>query len=411
MKHIIFITISLLFFTNNILLSQGSHVGKETYKWLSELPKNEKSRSVLPISASLDDFTPNVIDQGQTGMCVSYALSTIHTIIYARNNNITDKEKIDKYRSSPTFLYYLVKNDKDTDCTSGLNELEGIVAWGFMALYGIPYSSDVEENYYHPFSNNMICEKYPYNNKDLINDIKEASNYRSKPNVACGEVKTIGRQEIMIVDHELVKSELAAGNPCYLAAVFSRDFFSKEKENCTSNPEGKSDGIGHAMVIVGYDDNKQSYKIMNSYGDEWGCDGYTWIKYEDLTLLDGMIVSFNGYESKKSKKDDISEFLVEIENNLNKNFNFRKNKEVEELVKENESDEMIEQVLEPCIELHKEQLKDFFSNSDILDAFCACNCALLILEYAINEQIGEETPTERIQEIWSECYKAVSTEE
>ena len=187
----------------------------------------------------------------------------------------------------------------------------------------------------------MICEKYPYSNDDLINDVKKASNYITTPSISCGERKTIGRNEVTLVDHIAVKSELAAGNPCLLSAVFSRDFFSKEKENCTSNPEGKSDGIGHAMVIVGFDDNKQSYKIMNSYGSDWGCDGYTWIKYSELTLLDGYILSFNGVESKKAKKDEIVDFLTEIQDVLNKDFSYRTQKIfVEQVQNENETEQL-----------------------------------------------------------------------
>lgn len=400
MKRIIFIVISLLFFENNLLLAQGWHEGEETYKWLSELPKKEKTRSILPISASLDDFTPNIIDQGQTGMCVSYALSTIHTIIYARNNNITDKEKIDKYRASPTFLYYLAKNSNDQDCKSGFYPENTLLAMGFMAQYGIPYSSDVEENKYHPFSNNMICEKYPYSNDDLINDVKKASNYITTPSISCGERKTIGRNEVTLVDHRAVKSELAAGNPCLLSAVFSRDFFSKEKENCTSNPEGKSDGIGHAMVIVGFDDNKQSYKIMNSYGSDWGCDGYTWIKYSELTLLDGYILSFNGGKSKKAKKDEIVDFLSDIEDILKKEFSYRIPKDLDELVEYNESDQILEGIYASCIEVNGE----YFSNNEDVEEFCICYGAKLVVEMVINMQIGEETTDERVKEIWAECY-------
>ena len=47
------------------------------------------------------------------------------------------------------------------------------------------------------------------------------------------------------------------------------------------------------MVIVAYDDDKDAYKILNSYGEDWGCDGYTWIKYKDLAILDGYIISFS----------------------------------------------------------------------------------------------------------------------
>lgn len=38
----------------------------------------------------------------------------------------------------------------------------------------------------------------------------------------------------------------------------------------------------HAVVVVGYDDMKGAFKIMNSWGPEWGHGGFFWIKYYDL---------------------------------------------------------------------------------------------------------------------------------
>ena len=36
---------------------------------------------------------------------------------------------------------------------------------------------------------------------------------------------------------------------------------------------------GHAIVIVGWDDNKRAWRIKNSWGTGWGEGGYAWIKY------------------------------------------------------------------------------------------------------------------------------------
>ena len=37
--------------------------------------------------------------------------------------------------------------------------------------------------------------------------------------------------------------------------------------------------INHAIVIVGWDDNKRSFLIKNSWGTRWGINGYMWIEY------------------------------------------------------------------------------------------------------------------------------------
>ena len=110
----LYITILILSVSYNTLSAQGIIIDNESYKWIAELPKPEKSRSILPPSASLEDYAPSVIDQTGTSMCASFALSTIHTMLYAKNNNITNIEEIDKNRFSPSFLYYLFNDENKT---------------------------------------------------------------------------------------------------------------------------------------------------------------------------------------------------------------------------------------------------------------------------------------------------------
>ena len=41
---------------------------------------------------------------------------------------------------------------------------------------------------------------------------------------------------------------------------------------------------GHAMVIIAYDDNKYggAVQLMNSWGTDWGNEGYVWMAYEQV---------------------------------------------------------------------------------------------------------------------------------
>lgn len=42
---------------------------------------------------------------------------------------------------------------------------------------------------------------------------------------------------------------------------------------------------GHAMVITGYDDSKSAYRVLNSWGGDWGDNGYLWWDYASLEAL------------------------------------------------------------------------------------------------------------------------------
>jgi hypothetical protein len=45
---------------------------------------------------------------------------------------------------------------------------------------------------------------------------------------------------------------------------------------------------GHGMVITGYDDAKNAYRVLNSWGTDWGNNGYLWWDYASLEGLVGL---------------------------------------------------------------------------------------------------------------------------
>lgn len=43
-----------------------------------------------------------------------------------------------------------------------------------------------------------------------------------------------------------------------------------------------ADQVGHCVAIVGYDDSRQALKLRNSWGAQWGEQGYAWMPYSDF---------------------------------------------------------------------------------------------------------------------------------
>lgn len=55
----------------------------------------------------------------------------------------------------------------------------------------------------------------------------------------------------------------------YTSGVFSTD----ESSECPLYP------VNHAIVLVGWDDSRQAWRLRNSWGAGWGESGYMWIRY------------------------------------------------------------------------------------------------------------------------------------
>jgi hypothetical protein len=81
-------------------------------------------------------------------------------------------------------------------------------------------------------------------------------------------------------DPDSAKAPLAAGNPVIVGMLVGDDFQKIKSGHppYVGPPTGETEG--HALAVVGYDDDKQAFRIINSWGDDWGDAGYAWVSYD-----------------------------------------------------------------------------------------------------------------------------------
>ena len=75
-----------------------------------------------------------------------------------------------------------------------------------------------------------------------------------------------------------VKSQLARGVPVIFAIRSGPRLVAHRGDGVFDTPED-APGIGHAMLVTGYDDGRRAFRIQNSWGREWGDGGYAWYSY------------------------------------------------------------------------------------------------------------------------------------
>lgn len=65
----------------------------------------------------------------------------------------------------------------------------------------------------------------------------------------------------------------------------------------------------HCVVIVGFDDTKQQFKVANSWGTSWGQKGYFYLPYAYVTNInlafDFWCIKFNRFNSSKINKTSL----------------------------------------------------------------------------------------------------------
>ena len=194
----------------------------------------------LPQSVDLSGQLPPVGNQGMQQSCVAWAVA------YALKSYQEKLELGQQYKFSPSFIYNQINNGQNapTYVTDALNVL----------------------------SQQGVCpyDDMPYDQNDWLTKPSDQSKNDAK------KFRIDYWRKINHTDIKEVKAHLAAGYPVVLGANVSDEFIRNGKDiwKDPGTPEG-----GHCMLLVGYDDNKNAFKVMNSWGAEWGDNGFGWIDY------------------------------------------------------------------------------------------------------------------------------------
>jgi len=214
----------------------------------------------LPKAASLKMFSPTPGNQGSYGTCAGWATAySCRTILEAFKNK-WNKDAIDSNAFSPSFVYNQIRlNDNCSGGSSLIDALDVLKNQGVLTLKEFEYS----------------CSR-KINSNDLQNAVKHRIiEYRmvaSKRN----------KNQTMFV-----KKSLAENKPVVMAMDVAPSFHHTGELWKPDSAEYKSWSQGHGIGVVGYDDNTfgGAFQLINSWGTQWGKDGYTWMRYKDFDFF------------------------------------------------------------------------------------------------------------------------------
>ena len=82
-----------------------------------------------------------------------------------------------------------------------------------------------------------------------------------------------------------VKGSLARGVPVVFAMPITKDYERWHGDGVFRQAERIGDNW-HAMALVGYDEDRQAFRLINSWGPNWGDHGYAWIDYATFKTVE-----------------------------------------------------------------------------------------------------------------------------
>ena len=260
-------------FTLSIVLvqfGQGIKFDDNIYSKLEAWETNELGFSqTLPSSYSLRKHCPRPGRQ-KGGSCVGWAngytaMSIIYNIKFDLDTTITKHTQL---AFDPYFIYSLIYLEDENDCSEG--------TLCSMAL----------DTLYHYGCKRKILPEITKCNSKIGNKSKYFARAFKISNFSTVPSDFFNNSVDLRYRVNMLKEKIAAKNPLVIG---SKTFGSIEYVGVKSSGLWDSysneiiDG-GHAMCVVGYDDNKfgGAFEVMNSWGDYWGDDGFLWIKYDDF---------------------------------------------------------------------------------------------------------------------------------
>jgi hypothetical protein len=235
-------------------------------KVLDEFPVSRDGPTTeVPSAIDLASEMPPVGDQGNQNSCVAWAVGyydKTHIEYIERTLGWQVPWDLDdpEHQISPSFIYNQINAGRDGGAY--MNDAQILLCQqGACMMSDFAY----DENDYTTWPTESAYEN--------------AIPYRGYDGWAVNVIEEPGINQ--------VKWVLAAHHTCVLGINVYANFDNIEKYDTVytvRDRTGKSRG-GHAVCIVGYDDNKQTadgpgaFRLVNSWGTDWGNGGYFWMSY------------------------------------------------------------------------------------------------------------------------------------
>lgn len=235
-----------------VLLYPGGLVflPQEQYKTLPTLSPSTAPEE-LPAAVDLTASFPSPGDQGTQPSCVGwavgYGLKSCQEAIEHRWSLESDSHLM-----SPAFIYNQIREPSGGALI--YKALELVMAEGVASLATMPYDA-------------LSAEAKPTKKAHA-----EALQYRIQRWAPVNQGSTCE-----------IKGFLATRVPVVAGIRVFPDFRDLDRDNPIYDSDSGRWMMDHAVVIVGYDDSRAAFKVLNSWGPSWGIDGYGWIAY-DLAL-------------------------------------------------------------------------------------------------------------------------------
>lgn len=237
---------------------------------LQDTDEELDGNDVTKTAVSWENYCPPVGNQGQYGTCVAWATAYgLKTTLNMKDGTwSTANKNLSQYQCSPVDVWHSMRSGYSSEVSSGCGGSSFDPAFKAMQSKGVATMSTV------PFTNmKMTCDNVA--GKGLSSN--KIGSYRTIAYSA--DMSTDGKAYGMTVAN--IKAHLEEG-PLVIGAKLGDNFMAWNSSSVIKSDTKTYQGqhAYHAMMLVGYNDAKNAFRLQNSWGaSDWGDNGFIWVDY------------------------------------------------------------------------------------------------------------------------------------
>lgn len=263
----------------------GAELSPEVYLTVPAAPPLARGDYLdAPPRVSMRHFAPSPGNQGNQGSCVGWATAyAARTVLEASGRDVSTRGRISALTLSPSYIYNQIKLDSCSGGSYVRDALDLMSQQGVLKLADFPYQPD-------------SCHRQPSSVERMAATDNRIADYNRlwgqtsrNRHVAARRAIAQGRPVVIgMLATESLMSDMD-GRADFIPTPREIDAFHEQQPSCEECPLRG----GHAVTVVGYDDTRNggSFEVINSWGPEWGEDGYFWMTYDTFNMF-----TYEGYE-------------------------------------------------------------------------------------------------------------------
>jgi C1A family cysteine protease len=264
------------------------------------IKKKEKvAEHTLPLVDLRENLTSAIINQGLLNSCSACAIAVAAELYLIKDNQPFINENASNIDASQMFIYY---NERVTEDKVDLNApvfirngIKSLFKNGICSELSWPYpETALPDNIKEIVRSGTIADisaalsKALKGNEAELHDAISQTPSKEALNQALNQAQKhiINRYCKLTLDNGLaeLKLSLSRGFPFIFGMMVPKSFYLTPASGVVKMPSPDEARLGgHALLAVGYSDEKKHFIVRNSWGEEFGDKGYCYMPYEFFT--------------------------------------------------------------------------------------------------------------------------------